>query len=128
MARILVVDDDEGVGRLVRSVLQDAGHEVDVTNGPENAMQLCRSHAFDLVISDVEMPGPIDGHDLARWVAAEFPRCRVALMSGRPSDCDACPFIERCPMLLKPFAINELLEFVSETLNSRLEDRPNCNF
>ncbi len=78
-------------------------------------MRICRSEAFDLILSDVNMPG-VGGHDLARWLATEFPRCRVGLMSSLAAECETCPFWGGCPLLPKPFSVPQLRQFVSAIL------------
>ena len=119
MARILVVDDDEQIAKFAQAVLVRSGHEVKTATRPERAMQLCRIEAFDLVLSDINMPGNLDGHDLARWVAGSFPKCRVALMSTSAEDCKMCPFLAGCPLLRKPFNGNRMVAFISSALKSQ---------
>jgi two-component system cell cycle response regulator CpdR len=79
-------------------------------------MQLCDSGGFDLVLSDIVMPG-IDGHELARRLALLCPRTRVILMSGFDPGCDSCPYIPRCELISKPFGSRQLVEFVSKVLS-----------
>ena len=56
-ARILVVDDEPAVVDLVRRILQREGYEVEGVTAPADALARVREVPFELVISDVEMPG-----------------------------------------------------------------------
>ena len=52
-------------------------------------MAICESERFDVILSDVVMPGR-NGHELARWIAAHHPSTRTVLMSGfDDSTCEA---------------------------------------
>ncbi len=83
MAHILIADDDAATRDLVRRALQSDGHQVVVSaDGAEALEQLkVNASAFDLLITDVEMPG-IDGIKLAGEALRLSPRLRVLLMSG----------------------------------------------
>ena len=61
MARILVVDDEDGVRSFVAETLALAGHEVTVAGDGDEAFALLDRQGFDLVITDLRMPGPTGG-------------------------------------------------------------------
>lgn len=56
-AQLLVVDDDRGVRTALRVNLSKAGHTVTLATNADEALQALRSSPFDLVITDVKMPG-----------------------------------------------------------------------
>ncbi len=116
MPRILVVDDEADIRTLACTVLRAAGHDVDAVPDPEEAIRMCYSGGFDLVLTDIIMPG-MDGHELARRVAALSPQTRVILMSGFDPGCDNCPYIPRCELISKPFDPRHLVRFVSKVLS-----------
>ncbi len=63
-ARILVVDDEPNMLRLLKTILTDrTGYEVDTTNNPLEVSRMLQEKAYDLVISDLKMP-LVDGIDL----------------------------------------------------------------
>ncbi len=78
--RVLVVDDDEAVRRALVRVLALNGMTADSASGAVAAMQRLREQRFDVVLSDVLMPGDLDGLDLARW--ARQRGMPVLLLSG----------------------------------------------
>ena len=82
MARILVVDDEEGLREFVGDALEADGHvTVRVGDGQAAADRLARE-SFDLVITDLRMPGPLDGMALLRRVRAEQPETEVVVLTA----------------------------------------------
>ena len=81
MSRILVVDDEETVLRLIQRVLAGRSHAVTVTDNVETAAAHINAGEFDLLISDVRFPKG-DGMELAAHFRRKFPRGRIILISG----------------------------------------------
>ncbi|MEE9295296.1 MAG: response regulator [Phycisphaerae bacterium] len=83
MARILVVEDDAHILRLLSIWLNRNGHQVvEAGDGLQAKEELLRAR-FDLVVSDVNMPG-LDGISLVRWLRAEHQsEVPVILLSSR---------------------------------------------
>jgi two-component system, NtrC family, response regulator AtoC len=82
MARILVVDDEEGLREFVGDALEVDGHvTVRVADGQAAADRLTRE-SFDLMITDLRMPGPLDGMALLRKVRAEQPETEVVVLTA----------------------------------------------
>jgi len=103
MPRILIVDDESGIRSLLSSVFGLAGYEVRTAAAACEAMELCAAEIFDVLLSDVHMPGT-NGHELVGWVARRYPEIRCALMSSfNPMACEDCPVQSSCPFLEKPF-------------------------
>jgi NO-binding membrane sensor protein with MHYT domain/nitrogen-specific signal transduction histidine kinase/ActR/RegA family two-component response regulator len=80
--RILVVEDEDAVRAIVGEQLRGLGYEVRLAGDAEQALALLRSHQFDLVLTDVVMPGPLNGKGLADEVERSWPGTRVVFMSG----------------------------------------------
>jgi CheY-like chemotaxis protein len=59
--RILIVDDEPAIARLLSSVFRRAGYVVRVASSGFEAMQVCECESFDALLSDVRMPGGING-------------------------------------------------------------------
>jgi DNA-binding NtrC family response regulator len=124
--RILVVDDEKAVRSLVAAVLTKAGYTVCQAADALQAIDACNSETYDLLLSDVRMPG-MNGHLLVQWVAAEHPGTRTALMTGFDSECLGCPSSPRCRVIEKPFRASDLLAFVRFALSSPAQSNlPGC--
>jgi len=68
--RILVVDDDKGIVRLLQSYLEQAGLMVLTAYDGENAMRTLRRERPDLVVLDLMLPGR-DGWEITRWLRGD---------------------------------------------------------
>lgn len=78
--RVLVVDDDADARELVRIFLEESGCEVTLASDVEEVMQILARQRFDVLISDIGMPGQ-DGYDLIRRVRG----LPAALGGGMPA-------------------------------------------
>src|ERR1035437_5167957 len=67
MLRILVVDDEGSIRKLLSIAFLRAGHEVRTAANAREALALCAAESFDVLLSDVLMP-QVNGHELVRWV------------------------------------------------------------
>jgi signal transduction histidine kinase len=117
-ARILLVEDQEPVRTALRRVLMNAGHVVaDVADGEQALAILDDSDTpFDLVITDVVMPG-MTGFELAERIAKARPDAKVMLMSGHLNDRSLSDAEHRFAFLAKPFTPNDLEHRVRELLS-----------
>jgi CheY-like chemotaxis protein len=111
--RILIVDDEEEILRLMRRTLEDYD-TVEAHNG-EEALAMLEELPVDLVITDIRMPD-MDGYQLLKVIRKRFPDVRVLAMSGAVTGDDVEEhgfeaFIEK-PM--DPNGIREIVEQVSE--------------
>jgi DNA-binding response OmpR family regulator len=81
MARILVIDDDEFVRSFVVRALERDGHEVKTAPEGEAGLELQRSASFDLLITDILMPG-MEGIELIVALREESPGTPILAISG----------------------------------------------
>ena len=80
---VLVVEDDFFSRAMITEFLRDCGFAVLAAESADKALPMLRAHGeIDAVFSDVQMPGAMDGVDLAEWLAAERPDVKVLLTSG----------------------------------------------
>ena len=116
---ILVVDDEAMIRLWVTEVLNDLGYVTLETQNAEEALQLIESgRRIDLVITDIGLPGGIDGRELAAAARALREQLPILLMTGYGEDV-AGQFSPARPgeeMLRKPFAMQELALRVSTLL------------
>jgi len=84
IGRVLVVDDEQLVARVLTRVLESAGYEVHTCFDGASALDCIRDASFDVVLSDVSMPG-LDGVDLLRAVRGTDLDLPVVLITGTPS-------------------------------------------
>lgn len=80
--RILVVEDEDGVRDIVGEQLRSLGYSVKLAGNAEQALVELAADRFDLVLTDVVMPGRLNGEGLSNEVRRQWPGTRVVFMSG----------------------------------------------
>jgi PAS domain S-box-containing protein len=117
--RILLVEDEEGVRRLARLILERQGYAVLEASSGEEALWMIEHFAgpLDLVVTDVVMPG-IDGRAVAAAVQARFAAAKVLFLSGYTSDAVVRHGIlhHDVAFLQKPFSAESLAQKVRDVL------------
>jgi two-component system nitrogen regulation response regulator GlnG len=119
-ARILLVEDDEGVRTLVATALKKEGYQVFQAPGPTEAKRLWidDGYAFDLLLTDVRLEEDDDGFMLADKLLLAHPNIPVIFISG-DRDCFASPAVQRfgdSPFIRKPFDIKMMLSTIADVL------------
>ena len=112
--RILLVEDNDEVGAFAAQLLGEFGHEVERAATGEEALERARAETFDLVFTDVVMPG-MSGLDLANRLAALRPGLPVILTTGY-SDEIARSGAGGRPVILKPYTPESLSEAIEQAL------------
>ncbi len=120
-ARILVVEDQAALRRVVAEVLRAEGHEVIEADDPASALaQVVPAHPpFDLLVTDVVMPG-MSGPQLALRMLADAPKMRVLYMSGYTEDetlLRGTSGLGGVSLLVKPFTLDTLTKRVRAVLD-----------
>jgi CheY-like chemotaxis protein len=107
---ILVVEDDVLVRSVAAAYLRDCSFDVVEANGADEAIRALQAGIkIDVVFSDIQMPGSMDGLGLARWVRRERPELKIILTSGAAHTAkEAADLLERSPFLTKPYDHAEL--------------------
>jgi CheY-like chemotaxis protein len=110
MARILLADDDRGSLDFVCRALEMDGHSVVATQDGNEALEKLKSAgSFDVLVTDVHMPG-LDGITLAQKAVEIAPATRLVLMSGFADVLDQARDLEArgARLLAKPFPIEKI--------------------
>src|SRR2546423_6967905 len=108
--RILVVEDDRDIARLVELHLRDLGAEVTLAHDGAVALELGLRRPFDLVILDLMLPG-IDGLEICRRLRGRSNYTPILMLTARSADVDRIVGLEigADDYLTKPFNIRELI-------------------
>ena len=108
---ILVVEDERMIRLDVADGLREFGfHVYEACDGVE-ALQILGQTSVNLVFSDVQMPGKLDGFDIARHVRLSQPQVSIILTSGFVRS-DAAPpdLADLAPLVAKPYDLDRLVE------------------
>jgi CheY-like chemotaxis protein len=102
---ILVVEDDVLVRSVAAAYLRECGFDVIEASGADEAIRVLQAELqVDIVFSDIQMPGSMDGFGLAQWVRRERPWLKVILTSGAARTAKAAgDLCEHGPVLAKPY-------------------------
>ncbi len=115
-ARILLVEDDTGVRDYVSKALHRLGYHIEIArNGDEALQRLQQAHQFDLVLTDIIMPGSTNGIALADHLSQNHPDTCVLCMTGYSDQLDAS--IEEEMLIRKPFSTADLAAKIKQGLN-----------
>ncbi len=87
---VLVVEDDTLQRVAMAEQLRDSGFRILEAMSAREALILLEDAQIDAVVSDIHMPGPLDGSDLVRHITAERPDIKVVVVSGSCQRGDAC--------------------------------------
>jgi len=120
MAKILVVDDDQGIRDFIEILLSREGYAVITASGGKEAAALCKKKKFDLVITDLKMP-KMDGIDLLREIKEISPETLVILITGYASGETAVEAMKEgaYDYLEKNFTVDELKTAVRDALSKK---------
>jgi hypothetical protein len=117
--RVLVVDDEPAVRRLLARILRSRGYDVFETEDAHSALALLSTtnRPMDLVVTDIVMPS-MSGVRLAEQIRAQWPSVKILFVSGFPTS-EALPASEMSsiPLLGKPFTPDEIETKVRELLD-----------
>jgi nitrogen regulation protein NR(I) len=125
-AKILLVEDDPAIVATLRRVLADEGYAVAVENRGDTGLIHARAEAFDLVITDLKLPG-LTGLELVRELHAARPRLPILMITAHGTTETAIEATQSgaYDYLLKPFEMPELLKLVEQAVAaSRLMSEP----
>jgi len=113
MARVLVIDDDSGIRRLIAHALGDEGYQVDVASGGRTALELIGKQHPDVILLDMKMPG-MDGWEFAaRYRERYGHQAPIIVFTAALDAAQRGADVEAESYLSKPFELDQLLEQVS---------------
>ncbi len=119
-ARLLAVDDEEVMRMMLQDVLSDEGYDIDAAASGEEAIELLRKHDYDVVITDVRMPG-LDGVAVLKAAKKKDPEMDVVVVTGYASVETAVELMKlgAADYITKPFNIDHIRLVVARLLERR---------
>jgi CheY-like chemotaxis protein len=119
---VLVVEDEILVRYVISDYLRECGYKVIEASSAEEALQILQkaSVRVDIILSNVQLPGAIDGFALARWVRVNHSGVGVILAGtvSRAADA-AAELCEEGPMLSKPYEPQAVVDRIKRLLAER---------
>lgn len=128
--RILLTEDEPELRSMLADALIEADYRVvEAASGDAAAVLLNSSETFDVLVTDIHMPGRLDGLALGRRFRARYAQNPILYMTGRP---DAMRGVELHPdreaVLFKPYGLLVLVATVRTLLATNMQDRGSSGF
>ena len=123
-ARIIIIDDDESIRKILSTILQEEGYTVDTANTGKEGIRKTNDNCYDLALIDMRLPD-IEGIDLLLKIKDTTPRMRKIIITGFPTIQNAMEAVNRRAdaFILKPFEVEKVLQTIREQLKKQEEDR-----
>jgi len=119
---VLVVDDEVLIRMVISEYLRDCGYKVIEAANADEAILLLQQEelTIDVVFTDIEMPGSMDGWGLSRWIRANRQGLHVILVGSPAHAANAAgELCESGPMLSKPYEPQAVLDRIKRLLAER---------
>ena len=123
-ARILVVDDDENIRKVLTTILEEEGYLVDSAETAKKAIEKTRKNFYNLALIDIRLPD-MEGIELLTKMRDTTPKMRKIIITGYPTLQNAIEAVNRGAdaYILKPFDVNKVLATIKEQLRKQEEER-----
>lgn len=118
--KVLAVDDEYDLLEVASAYLEDMGFEVIAATNGEQAMKSIENNPdIELLVTDIVMPGGMNGTELSKKVKKKFPNIKILYMSGFPSGviADKSGSDLDAPLLTKPYSLDELSSALEDLLH-----------
>lgn len=127
-SKILVIDDDVSLARVIYFELKQRGYQVETANSGEAGIDQLRKEHFDVVLTDLRMEG-LSGMDVLKQVMVDDPDATVIIMTAYGTMHDAMKAVKLGAedYLTKPFATDQLAFVIEKSLRIRQLEETNVN-
>ena len=122
--RILVVDDNESIRKILAAILEDEGYVVDTAKNGREAIKKSKVKFYNIALIDIRLPD-IEGIELLTKMRDTTPRMRRIIITGYPTLQNAIEAVNRGAdaYILKPFDMEKILETLREQLRKQEEEK-----
>jgi DNA-binding NtrC family response regulator len=119
VAPILLIEDEPSVTAFLRAALERHGYAVASAASGAEGLQMLSGGKYSGVISDIRMPGAVNGAEVHTWIQKNRPElcARIILISGDTANSETQAFLAQSgtPCIEKPFRVQRLLDIVEKT-------------
>jgi len=123
-ARILIVDDDENIRKVLVAILEDEGYAVESVGTARKAIEATKRKFYNVALIDIRLPD-MDGTDLLLRIRDTIPRIRKIIITGYPTLQNAIDAVNRRAdaYIMKPFDVEKVLRTIKEQLQKQEEEK-----
>lgn len=117
---VLLVEDEGLIAEVISLALEDKGYCVRISDNAEDALRyLASGEAIDILFTDINLPGDMDGADLALRAREMRPDLPIIFASGRWALLDKLQAVPHSAILPKPYSVSRACEAVANLLDPR---------
>ena len=122
-ARILVVDDDENIRKVVVAILEEEGYIVEAADTASKAIEKTRKKYYNVALIDVRLPD-MEGIELLTKMKSTTPRMRKIIITGYPTLQNAIEAVNKGAdaYIMKPFDVEKVLKTIKDQLREQDEE------
>ncbi len=123
-ARILVIDDDENIRKVLETILEDEGYIVETAETAKKGIEASEKAFYNLALIDVRLPY-MEGIDLLSKLRNTKPKMRKIIVTGYPTLQNAVAGVNKGAdaYVMKPFEVDKILQTIREQLKKKEEEK-----
>jgi len=123
-ARILAVDDDENIRKVIVAILEDEGYTVESVGTAKEAIEKSKRKFYNLALIDIRLPD-MEGIELLTKFKETTPRMRKVIMTGYPTLQNAVDAVNKGAdaYIVKPFDVRKVLKTIQEQLTKQQSEK-----
>jgi len=122
--RILIVDDDENIRKVLTTILEDEGYDVESVDTAKKAIERTRRKFYNLALIDIRLPD-MEGIELLTKMKNTTPKIRKLIITGYPTLQNAVEAVNRGAdaYIMKPFDMEKVLEAMKDQLKKQQNEK-----
>ena len=123
-ARILIVDDDENIRKVLMAILEDKGYHMEAAGTAREAIKKIDKKFYNLALIDIRLPD-MEGIDLLTKIRDSTPKMRKIIITGYPTLQNAVDAVNKGAdaYITKPFDVERVLSSISEQLRKQNQEK-----
>ena len=123
-AKILIIDDDENIRKVLQTILEDEGYTVDTADTAKKGIERTEKNFYNLALIDVRLPD-MEGIELLTKLRDTKPKIRKVIVTGYPTLQNAVAAVNKGAdgYVMKPFDVEKILATIKEQLKKQEEEK-----
>lgn len=123
-ARILIVDDDENIRKVLVTILEEEGYNVESVDTAKKAIEATKKKFYNVALIDIRLPD-MEGIELLTRMRETTPKIRKVIITGYPTLQNAVEAVNRGAdaYIMKPFDMDKVLATIKEQLKKQEEEK-----
>jgi len=123
-ARILIIDDDDNIRKVLQTILEDEGYHVETAETAKKGIEKTEESFFNLALIDVRLPD-MEGIELLTKMRDTKPKMRKIIVTGYPTLQNAVSAVNKGAdgYVLKPFDVEKILLTIKDQLQKQAEEK-----